>query len=73
VMSHPYTFELLVSQHVENLLAEANRDQLVALAHPDGAQESAFAPIVSLVNLLRSQILAAAYAALLSRTAASGL
>jgi len=72
-MSHPYMFEVLVSEHVENLLAEANRDQLVALAHSTGGQESAFAPIVSFMNLLRSQILAPAYTALLSRTVASSL
>jgi hypothetical protein len=69
-MSHPYSFEVLVSQRVENLLAEADRDQLVALAQSGGTQQSAFAPI-ALVNLVRSLILVPAYAALLSRTASS--
>lgn len=72
-MSHPYTFEILVSHRIDDLRAEANRDQLVALAHSGSAQEPGFAPIVSLVNLLRSQILAPAYAALLSWTVVSSL
>ena len=72
-MSHPYTFEVLVSERIDNLLAEADRDQLVALAHSTGGQQSAFAPIVSSMNLLHSHILAPVYAALLSRTVASSL
>jgi hypothetical protein len=72
-MSQAYMLEILVSDRVDNLLAEAHREQLVASAHSTGADQSAFAPFGSLVNLLGSQFLATAYGAVLSRSVASRL
>jgi hypothetical protein len=63
-MSHPYGLEILVSHRIDDIRAEANQDQLVALAKSAAAQQSGFAPIVALVNLLHSQVLAPAYSAL---------
>jgi hypothetical protein len=72
-MLQPFTFEVLVSERVENPVAEAGRDQLVALAHSTGGQQSACAPVVSFMSHLRSRILAPAYAQLPLRTVASCL
>jgi hypothetical protein len=72
-MSNAYMFEVLVSDRVENLLAEADREQLAALARSTGAEQAEFAVRGSLVSLLRLDLLANAYGALLSRTVASRL
>jgi hypothetical protein len=72
-MSNAYMFEVLVSDRVDNLLAEADREQLAALARSTGAERARFAVFGSLVSLLPSQLLANALGAVLSRTVAARL
>jgi hypothetical protein len=72
-MWNAYMFEVLVSDRVDNLLAEADREQLAALARSTGAEQAGFAVLGSLVSLLRWHLLDNANGAVLSRTVASRL